>query len=77
MVIYFLPMSLLYLDSFLHSSILLNTVLCVTFDLEETQGNFPKYVPVKFIIRTLGCMLYNPCKLLTSGIFHYFHIQWL
>ncbi len=65
---------------FLHfaSSILSHTALCVTFDLVETQGNFSKYVPVKLImIRTLGSMLYNPCKLLTSGISYYFHIQWL
>lgn len=38
----------------------------------------PTHVLVKLImIRTLGSMLYNPCKLLTSGTFNYFHIQWL
>lgn len=29
------------------------------------------------MIRTLGSMLYNPCKLLTTAIFDYFHMQWL
>lgn len=46
--------------------------------LRENPREFSKYVPVTFImIRSLDSMLHKSCKLLTSSIFYYTHIQWL